>query len=58
MRARPIRTFDEFRDAVSAYRLPRILLTALDLNLFTAMQSRLWTIGALAKRLRVSRRGL
>ncbi len=58
MRARPIQTFDEFRDAVSAYRLPRILLTALDLNLFTAMQSRPWTIGALAKRLRVSRRGL
>ncbi|MGH7236401.1 MAG: methyltransferase [Nitrospiraceae bacterium] len=54
----PLRTFDEFRDAVSAYRLPRILFTALDLNLFTVMGARTWTIQGLAKRLRVSTRGL
>ncbi len=53
-----IRTFEEFRDAVSAYRLPRILLTALDLDLFTVMGSRAWTVAVLARRLRVSPRGL
>lgn len=53
-----IRSFDNFRDAVAAYRLPRILLTALDLDLFTVMGSRAWAVPALAKRLRVSARGL
>ena len=55
---RGIRNFDDFRDAVSAYRLPRVLLTALDLNLFTVMGSRAWTVEALAKYLRASPRGL
>lgn len=54
----PIRTFEDFRDAVSAYRLPRILITALELDLFTVMGGRAWTIASLARRLRVSRRGL
>jgi SAM-dependent methyltransferase len=54
----PIRSFDEFRDAITAYRLPRILLTALDLDLFTVMGTRSWTVPALAKQLRVSARGL
>lgn len=58
MGRRGIRNFEEFRDEVAKYRLPRILLTALDLNLFTAMGTRLWTIPALAGRLRVSTRGL
>jgi len=53
-----ISTFDDFRDAVSAYRLPRVLLTALDLKLFTVIGGRSWTLPALAKRLRVSVRGL
>lgn len=53
-----IRSFDDFRDAVSAYRLPRILLTALDLDLFTAIGSRTWAVPTLARRLRVSSRGL
>lgn len=35
-----ITTFDEFRDAVSAYRLPRVLLAALELDLFTAVGDR------------------
>lgn len=55
---RGIRNFEEFRDAVAAYRLPRIILTALDLDLFTAMGARPWTMTALATRLRTSRRGL
>ena len=35
----PIRSFEDFRDAVSAYRLPRILISALELDLFTVMGS-------------------
>ena len=46
-----ITTFGEFRDAVSAYRLPRILLTALELDLFTKIGTRRWTIPQLAKTL-------
>ncbi len=53
-----MQTFEDFREAVSAYRLPRIILTALDLDLFTIMASRTWSIPTLAKRLRVSQRGL
>lgn len=55
---RPLRTFDEFRDLVAAYRLPRVLLTALDLDLFTVMGQRHWKVSDLAKRLKVSERGL
>jgi SAM-dependent methyltransferase len=54
----PIRTFGEFREAMAAYRLPRIIFTALDLDLFTAIGAKAWTVPALAKRLRVSPRGL
>lgn len=53
-----ITSFDEFRDAVSAYRLPRILLTALELDLFTKIGTRRWTIPQLAKALSLSERGL
>jgi SAM-dependent methyltransferase len=58
LRIPPLKSFDDFRDAISTYRLPRILFTALDLDLFTAMGTRAWTISALAKRLHVSERGL
>lgn len=57
-RNQPLRSFEDFRDAIFAYRLPRILLTALDLDLFTAMGNRSWAIPALAKRLRASVRGV
>lgn len=53
-----ITTFDEFRNAVSAYRLPRVLLVALELDLFTTVGDRSWTIPDLAKELKVSERGL
>ena len=53
-----IRTMDEFRDAVYAFRLPRILATALDLDIFTTMGSRWWTPKALAKTLRANERGI
>ncbi len=55
---RGIRNFEEFRNVVVAYRLPRVILTALDLDLFTVMGVRTWTVAALARRLRTSRRGL
>jgi SAM-dependent methyltransferase len=54
----PITTFNEFRDAVSAYRLPRVLLVALELDLFTTVGDRSWMIPDLAKELKVSERGL
>lgn len=53
-----IKDFESFREAISTYRLPRVILTALDLNVFTVMGTRAWTIPALAKRLKVSVRGL
>jgi hypothetical protein len=34
----PIKTFEDFRDALSTYRLPRVILTALELRLFTVMR--------------------
>jgi SAM-dependent methyltransferase len=43
---------------MAAYRLPRIIFSALDLDLFTAIGAKVWTVLALAKRLRVSPRGL
>lgn len=53
-----ITTFEEFRDAISAYRLPRVLLVGLELDLFTALGTRSWTVARLSKELKVSERGL
>jgi hypothetical protein len=52
-----IATFDEFRSAISAYRLPRVLLVGLELDIFTTVGDRTWTISDLAKQLKVSERG-
>ena len=54
----PITTFDEFRDALSAYRLPRVILAALELKLFTVIGKDTWTLPDLARELKVSERGL
>lgn len=54
----PIRTFEGFRDVLSAYRLPRVILTALELKLFTAVGTRVWELSDLAEKLNVSERGL
>lgn len=54
----PIRTFETFREVFSAYRLPRILLMALELDLCTVMGEQTWTVPDLARRLSVSERGL
>ena len=53
-----ISTFEEFRDALSAYRLPRVILTALELNLFTTIGKTTWLLPDLARELKVSERGL
>jgi SAM-dependent methyltransferase len=59
MRARTgIATFEDFRTAVSAYRLPCILLAALELDLFSKVGGQRWTMPDLAKALQVSERGL
>ena len=55
---KPITTFEEFRDAIAAHRLPRVLIAGLELNLFTVVGDTTWTIPELAKCLQVSERGL
>jgi SAM-dependent methyltransferase len=54
----PIRTFEEFRDVLSAYRLPRVILTALALDLFTVIGKKVWRLQDLAREMKVSERGL
>jgi SAM-dependent methyltransferase len=56
--SRRIATFDGLRDAIMAYRLPRVLIAALELNLFTAIGTDAWTIPDLARGVKVSERGL
>jgi len=56
--SRRIATFDDLRDAITAYRLPRVLIAALELNLFTAIGTDAWTIPDLARDVKVSERGL
>ena len=55
---RRIVTFDDLRDAITAYRLPRVLIAALELNLFTTIGMNAWTIPELARDMKVSERGL
>lgn len=56
--AYPIRTFDDFRSVVQLYQYSRAVLTALELDLFTAIGGRAWTIASLARRLKANPRGL
>jgi SAM-dependent methyltransferase len=53
-----ITTFDDFRDAITAYRLPRVLIAAIELGLFTAIGTDEWTIPDLAREMKLSERGL
>jgi len=53
-----LRRFEEFREVVAAYRLPRVIITALELKLFSVVGDRTWTIPELAIELEVSERGL
>ena len=56
--SRRIATFNDLRDAITAYRLPRVLIAALELNLFTAIDAGTWTVPDLARKVKVSERGL
>jgi SAM-dependent methyltransferase len=56
--SKQIATFDDFRNAITAYRLPRVLIAALELNLFTTIGTDVWTIPDLARGMKVSERGL
>lgn len=53
-----ITTMDHLRDAMYAFRLPRVLATALDFDVFTIMEGRWWTPKALAKSLQADERGV
>jgi SAM-dependent methyltransferase len=50
--------FEEFRQALVAYRLPRVIVSALELDVFTTMGTRSWSVRNLAKAMKVSVRGL
>lgn len=54
----PILTFDEFRNVAQLYQYSRVILTALELDLFSAIGTRSWKIHPLARRLKVNARGL
>ena len=54
----PIRTFDEFRHIAQLYQYSRLILTALELDLFSTIGGKSWRIAPLARRLKVSARGL
>ena len=56
--SRQLSTFDDFRNAITAYRLPRVLIAAIELNLFTALGPKAWAIPDLAREMKVSERGL
>ena len=40
----PIKTFDDFRNIALLYQYPRVILSALELDLFTILGSRTWPI--------------
>jgi SAM-dependent methyltransferase len=56
--SRQLSTFDDFRNAITAYRLPRVLIAAIELDLFTAIGTEAWAIPDLACEMKVSERGL
>ncbi|MGD9851458.1 MAG: methyltransferase [Nitrospirales bacterium] len=58
MSSLPIHSFEQFRDAIYAFRVPRIMLTALELELFSKMGDRTWSLSSLAKRVGASQRGM
>ncbi len=54
----PIRTMDAFKKALYAFRLPRVLAAALDLDVFTIMGGGWWTANALARALKADERAV
>lgn len=53
----PITSIETFHRLLAACRLPRVIVTAPELSLFTAMGSGSWSIQKLAQALDVSERG-
>ncbi len=53
-----IRSFKQFRDLVYGFRLPKIIFSALELDIFNVMGKQTWTISRLAKQLNASHRGM
>ena len=53
-----VRSISALRDVISEYRLPRAILTALELDLFTSVGTKTWTISNLSNAMKVSARGL
>src|SRR5207244_10014746 len=54
----PIKSFDDLPNVAQLYQYSRAILTALELDLFTAIGARTWPIPVLARRLRADQRGL
>ncbi len=54
----PIASIEALRSALAPYRLPRTILTALELNLFSVMGAETWFVSKLAETHKVSDRGL
>ena len=53
-----VNTFEHLRSAVNGYTYSRVILTALDLDIFTVIGSQLWTARRLARALEASERGV
>jgi len=53
-----IKSFDAFREAAYEFRLPRLLFSALELDLFNTMGKKTWTVPQLSKRIQASQRGI
>ncbi len=53
-----IQTMNQFNDAISAYRLPGVLATAVTLDVFTRMGEKTWTPKALAGALKANARAV
>ena len=53
-----VRTFEHLRAAVNGYTYSRVILTALDLDIFSVIGGQSWTIRRLARALDASERGV
>lgn len=53
-----IQSFKQFREVVYGFRVSRVIFSALDLDLFNTMGSRVWTIAQLSKHMQASSRGV
>ena len=53
-----VRTFEHLRAAVNGYTYSRVILTALDLDLFSVIGEKTWTIHRLARTVDASERGI